>query len=585
MKKLPELKCLYPSKLHENLREMIKYAADTYTTDTAFIIKHKEKGGGHSYEHKSFIDLRDDINHLGTAFLSRGFKGKRIAVTSKNRYEWLISYFATLGGIGISVPLDKGLPYEEMESSLARSYADIVIFDNDMIPIMEQIKANGKTKIETWICMDDNAEYINVPQLIEEGKTAMSEGYDEYLSLPVDNKAIDILLFTSGTTSMSKAVMLSQYNITSNLYSLQRTENIRHGDVNMAFLPYHHTFGSTGQMLMIVCGVTTAFCDGLKYLQKNMVEYKVSVFFCVPLLIESIYKKVMATVKKEGKEKTVDFGIKLTKFLLKFGIDIRRKVFKQIHEQLGGNLRFVISGASAIDPEALEGFINLGIDAVQGFGMTEAAPVITAETPQERKLGSIGRAMPDVEVMIENPDADGVGEIIARGPNIMVGYYENDDETAKVLADGWLHTGDLGYIDEDGYLFICGRKKNVVVLKNGKNVYPEELELLIANLPYVEENFVFGQPRHKDGDEKDLALVAKIVYKPEYFRDNHAIDTENSKNTNAVADIETIIREDIDKINETVPSYKQIFRLIVTDEPMIKTTTGKVKRFEEVKNL
>ena len=577
MKKLPELKCLYPAKLHENLREMIKYAAETYTTDTAFIIKHKEKGAEPTYEYKSFIDLKDDVDALGTAFLKHGFKGKRIAVTSKNRYEWMVSYFATLGGIGISVPLDRALPYEEMESSLARSYADIVVFDNDMIPLMEEIKAKGNTQVQTWICMDNNSDYMNIPQLIEEGKAAMAEGFNEYLSLPVDNHAIDILLFTSGTTSMAKAVMLSQYNLTFNIYSLQRSEDIHNGDVNMAFLPYHHTFGSTGQMLMIACGVTTAYCDGLKYLQKNMVEYKVSVFFCVPLLIESIYKKVMATVKKEGKEKTVAFGIKLTKFLMKFGIDIRHKVFKQIHDQLGGNLRFVISGASAIDPEALEGFINFGIDAVQGYGMTEAAPVIAAEHPQQRKLGSIGRAMPDVEVVIDNPDSDGVGEIIARGDNVMAGYYENEEETAKVLKDGWLHTGDLGYIDEDGYIFICGRKKNVVVLKNGKNVYPEELETLIAALPYVEENFVFGQPRHKDGDEKDLALVAKIVYKPDYMKEHYGVDTPEQA--------EAIIKADIDKINDTVPSFKQIFRLIVTDQPMIKTTTGKVKRYEEVKTI
>lgn len=577
MKKLPELKSLYPAKLHQNFREVLNHSADTFTTKTAFIIKHKVKGGEPTYEHKTFIDYRDDVNHLGTAFLKHGFKGKRIAVTSKNRYEWMLTYFATLGGIGISIPLDRALPMEEMESSLIRSYADVVIFDNDMKPVIEAIKAAGKTQVTTWINMDESEEYMNIPQLIAEGKAAFEAGETEFTTLPIDNQAIDILLFTSGTTSMAKAVMLSQYNITFNLYSLQRSEDIHSGDVAMAFLPYHHTFGSTGQMLMTLCGATTTYCDGLKYLQKNLVEYKVSVFFCVPLLIESIYKKVMATVKKEGKEGTLAFGLKLTKFLLKFGIDIRHKVFKQILDQLGGNLRFVISGASAIDPEALQGFIDLGIDAVQGFGMTEASPVITAEHPKQRKLGSIGRAMPDVEVMIDNPDADGVGEIIARGPNVMAGYYENEEETAKVLQDGWLHTGDLGYIDEDGYIFICGRKKNVVVLKNGKNVYPEELEMLIANLPYVSENFVFGQPRYNNGDEKDLALAAKIVYDPEYMKEYFGAETPQ--------EAEAVINADIDKINDTVPAYKQIFRLIVTDQPMIKTTTGKVKRYEEVKTL
>ena len=276
--------------------------------------------------------------------------------------------------------------------------------------------------------MDELEGYLSIPQLRDEGEKLLGEGFDEYLSLPIDKFENQIILFTSGTTSLSKAVLLSHYNLVENIYGLQLAEDIHRGDVNMAFLPYHHTFGSTGQTLMLACGVTTTYCDGLKYLQKNIVEYKVSVFFCVPLLIESIYKKVMATVKKEGKENTVKFGIALSKFLLKFGIDIRRKVFKTILDQLGGNIRFVISGAAAIDPEAIEGFNNFGIRAVQGYGMTEAAPVITAENHWERKAGSIGRALPGVEVAIDEPDENGVGEIICRGPHVMAGYYENEDE-------------------------------------------------------------------------------------------------------------------------------------------------------------
>ncbi|MGN0715664.1 MAG: AMP-binding protein, partial [Anaerovoracaceae bacterium] len=331
------------------------------------------------------------------------------------------------------------------------------------------------------------------------------------------------------------------------------------------------------QIVMLAAGVVTTYCDGLKYLQKNIVEYKVSVFFCVPLLIESIYKKIMLTVKKEGLEKKVNFGLKVSGLLLKLGIDVRRKLFEQILDQLGGNIRFVISGASAIDPEAIEGFNRFGITAVQGFGMTEASPILAAENHWERRPGSIGKAIPGVELAIDQPDADGVGELIARGPNIMAGYYENPEETEKTLAGGWLHTGDLAYVDKDGYVFICGRKKNVIVLKNGKNVYPEEIELLISNLPYVEENMVFGQPRHDDGDEKDLAICAKIVYKPDYMKDTLGLSTAE--------EIEAFIRRDIDAINEQLPTYKQIFRLVITDQPMIKTTTGKVKRYEEAKKL
>ena len=575
MIKLQELKPKFKAPRHENLRELLRYAAKEYGSDTAFIVKHKN-GKEVSYEHISFEAFWNRVNQLGTALLKRGMKGKRIATVSKNRVEWMESHFAALGGLGYSVPLDKGLPYEELESSLARSYADVLVFEAAQIADIERLKSEGKTQVQEYICMDELEGYLSIPQLRAEGEKLLAEGFDEYLNLPIDKFENQIILFTSGTTSLSKAVLLSHYNLVENIYGLQLAEDIHRGDVNMAFLPYHHTFGSTGQTLMLACGVTTTYCDGLKYLQKNIVEYKVSVFFCVPLLIESIYKKVMATVKKEGKENTVKFGIALSKFLLKFGIDIRRKVFKTILDQLGGNIRFVISGAAAIDPEAIEGFNNFGITAVQGFGMTEAAPVITAENHWERKAGSIGRALPGVEVAIDEPDENGVGEIICRGPNVMAGYYENEEDTAKTLIDGWLHTGDLGYIDEDGFLFICGRKKNVIVLKNGKNVYPEEIEVLIAALPYVSENFIFGKPRRED-DEKDLALWAKIVYNPEYMKEHYGASTP--------AEAEEVIRRDIDAINDTLPVYKQIFKLVVTDQEMIKTTTGKVKRYEETKNL
>ena len=576
MIRIGELKKVFSPVRHENLRELLRYSAREYAGDDAFIVKTK-KGKEVSYEHISFAAFYERVNQLGTALLLRGMEGKRIAIIGKNREEWVESYFAVLGGLGICVPLDKGLPYEELESSLARSYADVLIFDPAHKEQVETLKAAGTTKVSQYICMDEMEGYLSIPQLRKEGESAGPADFEKYQNLPVDAKATSIILFTSGTTSMAKAVMLSHSNIVENVYAALLCEDIRCGDVSMAFLPYHHTFGSTGQIVMLAAGVVTTYCDGLKYLQKNIVEYKVSVFFCVPLLIESIYKKIKLTVKKEGLEKKVNFGLKVSGLLLKLGIDVRRKLFKQILDQLGGNIRFVISGASAIDPEAIEGFNRFGITAVQGYGMTEASPILAAENHWERRPGSIGKAIPGVELAIDYPDAEGVGELIARGPNIMAGYYENPEETEKTLAGGWLHTGDLAYVDKDGYVFICGRKKNVIVLKNGKNVYPEEIELLISNLPYVEENMVFGQPRHDDGDEKDLAICAKIVYKPDYM--------EETIGLSSVEEIESQIRRDIDAINQQLPTYKQIFRLVITDQPMIKTTTGKVKRYEEAKNL
>lgn len=572
--KIEQLKPFKEAVMHKNFKEMLSYCAKNYIKAPAFILKHK-KGKEVSYEETTFAQMEKTVNAVGTSMLKRGMQGKNIAVIGNNSYPWLIAYFATLGGIGTCVPLDKGLPYEELEASLNRSYADILFFGKEQKERVEKIKSEEKTKIKEFICLNDIEGYANINDMEQEGAALLASGNQEYLNLPIDEKAVSILLFTSGTTSMAKAVMLSQYNILVNIHTMLTCEDIREGDVNMAFLPYHHTFGSTGQFVMMAAGVTTAFCDGLKYLQKNMVEYKVSVFFCVPLLVESIYKKVMQTVKKQGMEKKVAFGIKISQFLLKFGIDIRRRLFKDVLEQLGGNLRFIITGAAAIDPVALAGFNAFGITTVQGFGMTEASPVICAENKNEMSNGSIGRALPGIEVRIDQPNEEGIGELIARGPNVMAGYFENAEDTEKTLVDGWLHTGDLAY-EKDGYAFICGRKKNVIVLKNGKNVYPEEIEVLIANLPYVEECMVFGQPRKAD-DPLDLAICLKLVYKADVINDNYGkLDVD---------EIEKLVRADIEKINDTMPTYKHITKLIVTDEPMIKTTTGKVKRFEEAKKI
>ena len=576
MKKLKQLKPRFNMDLprYADLREMVNGSAQRFANKTAFIIKHKKSKSEVEYEYITFEMFRDQINQFGAGLLAAGMEGHTIAISGKNSYPWLQSYFAVVGGLGTCVPLDNGLPYEELESSLARSYSDTFIFDPAKVDMVEKLKAEGKTQVKTWIAMSECGDYPTIAQYMEEGKKALEAGDDSYLKLPINPQEVKILLFTSGTTSMAKAVMLSHDNIISNVYSLMRCEDIRSTDVNMAFLPYHHTFGSTGQFCMIAGGAATAYCDGLKYLQKNIVEYKVSLFFCVPLLIESIYKKVMQTVKKEGKEGKVQFARKLSKFLLKFGIDVRRKLFKQVLDQLGGELRFVISGAAAIDPEAIEGFNDFGIKAVQGYGMTEAAPVITAENHFEQEYGSIGRPIEGVEVDIFEPNEEGIGELIARGPNVMHGYFENEEATAETLVDGWLHTGDLAYISEGGYVYICGRKKNVIVLKNGKNVYPEEIEVLIANLPYTEEVMVFGQS--KGDDERDIALSTKIVYKADVLKEAGLTDAD---------EINAYIKKDIDEINATLPVYKQITRVITTDQPMIKTTTGKVKRYEETKNL
>ena len=559
------------AKEYKDLKEMILDSVNKYPDNSAFIIKHKENKEV-TYETVTYKRLGEEMNALGTALIDIGLKDTRIAIIGKNRYEWMLTHLAVVNGVGISVPLDKGLPAGEIENSLVMSKCETIVFEKDYLETIKEIKQKGATDIKNFICMDeiDDPEVINLKNLIEKGKELISNGNREYIDTKIDNEKMSILLFTSGTTSASKGVMLSHKNIVSNIYGLDSFEKIYPTDVNMAFLPFHHTFGSTGLIYLLHHGATNVFCDGLRHIQENLKEYKVTMFICVPLIIEAMYKKIMAQVEKQGKTKTIKFGIKLTKFLRKFGIDIRRKVFKQIIDNLGGSLRFIISGASGIDRKVAEAFNDFGFLTVQGYGLTETSPVLFAENENNIKYGSVGLPLINIEAKIEDKNEDGVGEIVVKGPNVMLGYYENEEETNKVLKDGWFYTGDLGYIDNDGFLFITGRKKNVIVLKNGKNIYPEEIEQLISNLSYVAENMVYGKEK-----DDDLLLSAKIVYNEEYVKEKYPGKSEE--------ELKEIIWKDIKEINKTLPQYKHIKNIVVTKEPMIKTTTAKIKRFEEIK--
>ena len=486
-----------------------------YPDNIAFKIKEK-KDGKTKYINITYKKMQKDIFALGTAINCMTKKEKRVAIIGKNCYPWILTYLSTIYGNNIVIPLDKGLPDEEIKDLIKRSKANIIVFEDKYIDVMKQMQEEKWGDTEHFICMEQNNTFKTLEQVMEIGKKEFKKGNKKIMSTKIDDKKMSSIIFTSGTTSLAKGVMLSQYNIASNINSLQKVISIYDTDVNMAFLPFHHTFGSTGIMLFLSKGATNVFCDGLRYIQSNLIEYKVSIFVCVPLLLEAMYKKIMQEIKKQNKEKIVKFGIKLSKFLLKFKIDIRRKLFKDIINQLGGSIRYIVSGASSIDKKVAEGFNNFGMTTVQGYGLTETSPVLTAETERTIRYGSIGHPIPDVEIRIENKNEEGIGEIVAKGPNVMLGYYENEEETNKVLKDGWFYTGDLAYQDKDGYIYIAGRKKNVIVLKNGKNVYPEELELLINNLPYVSESMVFGKAK-----DDDYIVSAKIVYNKEYVQETY----------------------------------------------------------------
>ena len=557
----------------KDIKEIIYNSAKKYANNIAFIIKHQE-GKNKTYENITYKKLLEEINYLGTKLYAMGLKSKRIAVIGRNRYEWALGHLTNLLGGIVSVPLDKDLQIDELENSLIRSKADAIFFDEKYIEKIEEIKKRNNTNIKEYICMSKLEGYNDIHTLKEEGKKLLEQGNKEYISAKINENEMNILLFTSGTTSQSKAVMLSQKNIASNVYAMQKVEGIHETDSNLAFLPFHHIFGSTCMVMMLACGVRTSFPDGLRYVAQNLKEYEVSVFVGVPLLVEAIYNKVLKEIDKQGKTKLIKTATKISNTLLKIHIDIRRKLFKQIIDNLGGKMRFVISGGAPLDPKIEKGFIDFGIRMVQGYGLTETAPVIAAENDFKTRIGSIGVPLENVTLEIANKDEKGIGEIRVKGPNVMLGYYENEEETNKVLKDGWFYTGDLGYIDKDGFIYITGREKNLIVLKNGKKIFPEEIETLVNRIDLVEECFVFGMP--DEADKNDVKLSVKVVYNKDEVKEKHGDISEE--------EIRNIIWDRIkNEVNTTVPRYKHIMNMILTDKELIKTTTKKVKRNEEMK--
>ena len=558
----------------KDIKGIIYNSAKQYAKNTAFILKHKEDKKV-TYENITYKKLLQDINAFGTKLYEMGLKNKRIAIVGRNRYEWVITHLSNLLGGIVSVPLDKELQVEELESCLERSKADVVVFDEKYTENIEEIKRRGNTNLQQCICMTEKEGYQNFWNLKAQGEELVKQGQKEYIQNKIDEDKMGILLFTSGTTSKSKAVMLSQHNVASNVYAMLLVENFLPTDVNLAFLPFHHIFGSTEMIVMLASGLATAFPDGLRYVAQNLREYKVSLFVGVPLLVEAIYRNIEKEVEKQGKTKTINFAKKVSNALLKCHIDVRKKMFKPVLDALGGNMRFIVSGGAPLDKKVAQGFNDLGIELVQGYGLTETAPVIAAENAYKKRSGSIGFPMDNVELEIVDKDENGIGELRVKGPNVMLGYYENEEETNRVIRDGWFYTGDLGYIDKDGFIFLTGRQKDMIVLKNGKKVFPEELETLINRLDLVEECIVYGMPDEKD--KNDLKLSVKIVYNKDVVKEKYPNATEE--------ELRKIIWEKIKEINKTFPPYKYIKNMILTDQELIKTTTKKVKRQEEIKKI
>ncbi len=562
----------------KNFKELLNRTVRLYGDNNIFKFKKRmyKKGETVEFNYMTYKEFGKEVEALGTSINSLGISNKRVALISKNRYEWIETYYAVLTGNKIIVPLDKSLPDNEIISLAERSEAEAIIFENKYLEVMKKIRDEKLSSIKFFINMDAEKEedgILSYKELIEKGKKLIEEGDTSQRDAAIDENEMAVMLFTSGTTAISKAVMLSQGNLCQNVLSILPYVKFDEKDCTLALLPFHHALPAFVMNVLIYVGATYTFCDGLKYITQNLAEYECTVLVAVPAIVEVIYKRIMKQIEKEGKTKLVSNMTKITNVLDKLHIKVKDKVFKDVHKALGGHLRLLISAAAPIDPKILEGLLGFGIRTVQGYGLTEAAPTVSIENDFDVRLGSVGKAIKNVEIKIKDKDEQGIGEILVKGPNVMLGYYKNEEATKEVLQDGWYHTGDLGYLDSDGFLYITGRKKNVIVQKNGKNIFPEELEILINHIPFVKENIVYGRPTWDD----DLDICVKIVYNKDEIKAVHGYKSEE--------DILKEMKEYIAKINENMPPYKHIRDVIVTSEELIKTTTAKVKRHEEIAKI
>lgn len=557
-----------------NLKQMLSQSVETFGPKPAFYVKHK---GSDSYSPITYSQFGKDVDSLGTALIDMGLKGKRIAIMGENRYEWAVSYLAAINGTGIVVPLDKELPNHEVENLMMVSQASAIIFSGKYKSVMQDICSRLES-VEYLIDMDSdssNEEVLSYTQLIEKGRKLMADGDSRFLDATIDEEAMNILLFTSGTTSEAKAVMLSHKNICTNLMDMSTMVYFDEKDTFLSVLPIHHTYECTcGFLCPIYKGASVAYCEGLKHIVKNLKEANATIMLGVPLIFETIYKKLWEQAsKKKGMRTKLKVAISVSNMLRKtLNIDITRKIFAPIYNTLGSNVRLFISGAAAINPKVLAGFRSLGIDALQGYGLTECSPILTVNRDHYFDDASAGIPLPSVKVRIDNPNDEGIGEIVAKGDNVMLGYYNNEEATTQSIKDGWFHTGDLGYMNKENFLFITGRKKSVIVTKNGKNIFPEEIEMLLNTIPYVKESMVWGKSGESSADVEVQAIIV-----PDFEK----IEEDFKENPLSEDGIYELIKKEIKTVNKQLPLYKYVRDFTIKNEEFAKTTTKKIKRYLE----
>ena len=549
----------------ETIRDIINNSSNKYKDKIAIREKKNKKIVSYTYG-----QLRDDVYALGTKLIDMGLKDKHIAIVGENSYNWIVSYLAIITGVGVAVPLDKELDSEQISKLLEKGDASAVLFSKGFLSSIDEIIENSK--LEFAACLNDTDKYTDVQTLINEGRQLINEGSTVYEDSIVNVNELNVIMFTSGTTGFNKGVMISQNNLLVNIEVACKAFGIYHKTV--AVLPFHHIYENVcGMIAPITVGMTLFINDSLKYLSKDLKLAQPELEIMVPLFLETMEKSIRAQLKRMNLEKTFENSIKFSNFLLKFGIDLRRLLFRKVHAKLGCKLKAIVCGGSALKPELITFFGDIGITIHNGYGITECTPLISVNLNKKGDHFSVGKIFSSCQVKIDNKNEEGIGEILVKGPNVMLGYYKDDESNEKSFTNGWFRTGDYGSIDADKNLVICGRKKNLIVLSNGKNVHPEELEGYIYEMmPYVKESLVYI-----DKNKKGSEVISTYVYLDQDFSSGKSLE-----------ELESILKEDLKKVNKKLPSFKKIQHIYIKEEEFEKNSSKKIIRqkfLEEVSQI
>ena len=570
----------YDGTNFSTVKEIFINSSKEYADRTFLLEKFNQKD---EWTEITYNQFKNEVIGLGTALTRKlNLKDSRIVIIGENTHHWYVSYMTMLCGAGIAVPVDKELPENEIENVIKRAKASAVIFSTKKAEVIKKV-AENLPEVKYFIQMNSKSgkegRFIGLDYLIEEGKALVNGGDNSFMNIEIDPEEFKVLIFTSGTTSNAKGVMLCNRNLAQNVNAATAYVKLTPDDRLMSILPLHHTYESSiGFLLPYAVGCSISVCQGLKHIVSDLKETKPTALLTVPLLVENLYKKINANIKKSKKDGLVNSMIHVTNALKTVGVDIKRKVFNEIYENLGGRIRIIVSAAAPIDAKIGKWIEDIGILFLQGYGLTETAPIAALTPDFNTKVGSAGKAVICAELKIDNPNENGEGEVLIRSKTLMLGYYEDEEATKEAIfeenGERWFHSGDVGYMDNDGFLYITGRSKNVIVTQNGKNIYPEEIELLLAKHNEIKECMVYG--KEVEG-EKELTITARVIPNYEYIEEKYGKDLDEDA-------IYKIIWDKIKEVNKGLTSYKAIKKLEIKHDEFIKTTTMKIKRYEEIKN-